>query len=119
MICPFRRWLALASTTGFEAAGADCPVVSWICAPRPAKTTGCFTATRINAPNAIDERKAYRIDAEGTWRHTVKAGLDYENYSVVDGTSTLAMANTFCAAATWTTTGQRVCCPGRQCHRTD
>lgn len=71
-----------------EAAGADCPVVIDL-RTSTRKDYGCFTATRIGAPNAIDERKAFRVDAEWTLgKHTIKAGVDHENYSVVDGTST-------------------------------
>ena len=69
-------------------AGADCPVVVDL---RTATRFdyGCWTSTRITDPKANDKREAYRFDAE--WKlgkHRIKAGLDYEVYSVVDGTST-------------------------------
>jgi hypothetical protein len=52
----------------------------------PTKTLGCATAIPITDPNANDERKAYRIDAE--WNlgsHGLRFGMDNENYKVVDG----------------------------------
>jgi outer membrane receptor protein involved in Fe transport len=48
---------------------------------------GCWTSSRITDPNANDERKAYRIDAE--WKlgsHGLRFGMDNEKYKVVDGT---------------------------------
>lgn len=48
---------------------------------------GCWTTSRITDPNANDERKAYRIDAE--WQlgaHGLRFGMDNEKYRVVDGT---------------------------------
>lgn len=52
----------------------------------PAPLLGCATATSITDPNANDERKAYRIDAE--WQlgnHGIRFGVDNEEYKVVDG----------------------------------
>jgi hypothetical protein len=53
----------------------------------PTKTLGCSTTVNITDPNANDERKAYRVDAE--WHlgdHTLRFGADNEKYKVVDGT---------------------------------
>lgn len=70
------------------AAGGDCPAVIDL-RTSPRKDYGCFTSTRITAPTANDKREAYRLDAEWTLgKHKLKAGLDHEIYSVVDGTST-------------------------------
>jgi hypothetical protein len=52
----------------------------------PTVQLGCATAIPITDPNANDERKAYRIDAE--WNlgaHGLRFGLDNEKYRVVDG----------------------------------
>jgi len=52
----------------------------------PAVLLGCATTTSITDPNANDERKALRIDAE--WQlgdHSLRFGLDNEEYKVVDG----------------------------------
>lgn len=68
---------------------ADCPVVidrlSGVRIDR-----GCWTLTRVGAADAKDKREAFRLDAEWTLnsQHKLKAGLDYEKYSVVDGTRT-------------------------------
>jgi hypothetical protein len=67
-------------------ASALCPVVQDRRAS-PTITYGCSTATSITDPNANDERKAYRIDAE--WAlgdHTLRFGADNEKYKVTDGT---------------------------------
>jgi hypothetical protein len=54
----------------------------------PIVQLGCATATTITDPNANDERKAYRIDAEWTLGdHNLRFGMDNETYKVVDGTS--------------------------------
>ena len=53
----------------------------------PNTDKGCSTVTTITDPNANDERKALRLDAE--WNlgaHGLRFGLDNEKYSVVDGT---------------------------------
>ncbi|TQK10089.1 TonB-dependent receptor [Herbaspirillum sp. SJZ107] len=69
-----------------DIASAACPLIQ----DKRTDTTityGCSTATRITDPNANDERKAYRIDAE--WNlgsHTLRFGADNEKYKVVDGT---------------------------------
>ena len=55
----------------------------------PAPILGCATAVSIVDPNANDERKAIRLDAE--WQlgdHSLRFGLDNEEYKVVDGTVT-------------------------------
>lgn len=70
------------------AAGADCPVVIDVRTAVRADY-GCWTATRVTPPDANDERKAFRLDAEWVLgSHTLKAGLDHETYSVKDGTGT-------------------------------
>lgn len=65
---------------------AACPIVQDR-RTSPTKALGCYTATTITDPNANDERKAWRIDAE--WAlgdHTLRFGADNEKYKVVDGT---------------------------------
>lgn len=53
----------------------------------PRISYGCWTATSITLPNAHDKRTAFRLDAEYTLgKHQLRAGLDSEEYSVVDGT---------------------------------
>lgn len=74
---------------GSVIAGADCPVVRETGVTTAGQTLsfGCWTATRVTQPEAKDERTAYRLDGE--WivgKHTLRAGLDYEKYEVVDGT---------------------------------
>lgn len=69
-----------------DIASAACPVVQDR-RSSPTITYGCSTANSITDPNANDERKAYRIDAE--WNlgsHTLRFGADNEKYKVVDGT---------------------------------
>ena len=54
----------------------------------PAQRFGCASTQLITDPNANDERKAYRIDAE--WNlgdHNLRFGMDNEKYKVVDGSS--------------------------------
>ncbi|MBZ2208682.1 TonB-dependent receptor [Massilia soli] len=67
-------------------ASAACP---YITDRRTAPTVrlGCATATTIVDPDANDERKAFRLDAE--WNlgaHGLRFGMDNEEYKVVDGT---------------------------------
>ncbi len=53
----------------------------------PRISYGCWTATSITLPEANDKREAFRLDAEYTLgKHQIRAGLDTEKYSVVDGT---------------------------------
>ena len=53
----------------------------------PRITYGCETATAITDPTANDKREAFRLDGEYTWgNHQIRAGLDTEKYTVVDGT---------------------------------
>ena len=60
---------------------------------RPPRQTleylGCWSESAgiaIDDPNAKDERKAYRFDLEYKFgKHTIKAGLDNEEYTTVDG----------------------------------
>jgi outer membrane receptor protein involved in Fe transport len=52
----------------------------------PTISLGCANTSLITDPNANDERKAYRIDAE--WNlgaHGLRFGMDNEKYRVVDG----------------------------------
>ncbi|WP_159696193.1 TonB-dependent receptor [Massilia sp. 9I] len=51
-----------------------------------APVQGCATASAANLPGAMDERKAFRIDAE--WNlgdHGLRFGLDNDKYKVVSG----------------------------------
>jgi hypothetical protein len=69
-----------------DIASAACP---YIVDRRPTAPVrlGCATATTITDPNANDERKAYRIDAEwNLGNHGLRFGMDNEEYAVVDGT---------------------------------
>ncbi|MFD2367428.1 TonB-dependent receptor plug domain-containing protein [Pseudoduganella sp. GCM10020061] len=53
----------------------------------PTQHKGCATVVNITDPNANDKREAYRLDAEWSLgAHTLRAGLDHEQYDVVDGT---------------------------------
>lgn len=53
----------------------------------PRISYGCWTATSIADPTANDKREAFRLDGEYTWgNHQIRAGLDTEKYTVVDGT---------------------------------
>ena len=64
---------------------AECPYVQDR-RTTPRVSLGCWVSSTIGDPDAGDKRDAYRLDAE--WvrgRHTLKAGLDFEKYSVVDG----------------------------------
>jgi outer membrane receptor for ferrienterochelin and colicin len=56
---------------------------------------GCWTQPLVTPPGANDERKALRLDAE--WNlgaHSLRFGLDYEKYSVVDGSSNTGVSGT-------------------------
>ncbi|MEO7246327.1 MAG: TonB-dependent receptor [Rubrivivax sp.] len=75
---------------------AACPIVQDVGVEVPGRTTpkGCYTATIVTDPKAKDERTAYRLDGE--WilgAHTLRAGLDYEKYDVLDGTSYSGVSN--------------------------
>jgi hypothetical protein len=51
----------------------------------PLGVQGCWVSTFKANPNAGDERKSYRLDAE--WAigdHTLRAGYDYEEFETVD-----------------------------------
>jgi outer membrane receptor for ferrienterochelin and colicin len=53
----------------------------------PRVSYGCWTQSVIADPNANDERKAYRLDAEwNLGKHNLRFGMDNEEYNVVDGT---------------------------------
>lgn len=52
----------------------------------PTRVLGCATAASTNRPDAKDERKAFRIDAE--WNlgdHGLRFGLDNDEYEVISG----------------------------------
>ncbi|MET0321489.1 MAG: TonB-dependent receptor [Duganella sp.] len=69
-----------------QISAAACPIVRDVRVSNA--DLGCNTASTITDPNANDERKAYRLDAE--WKlgdHGLRFGLDSERYKVVDGTS--------------------------------
>ncbi len=65
---------------------ADCPYIT----DNRGSTVlrlGCATTVNLNNPDAFDERKAYRVDAE--WNlgdHGLRFGVDYEEYQVFTGT---------------------------------
>lgn len=64
---------------------ATCPIVQDR-RVSPTVPLGCYTNPLIGVPNAIDKRTAYRLDAEWVLgKHTVRGGLDYEQYDTVDG----------------------------------
>lgn len=64
---------------------ASCPVVQDR-RVSPRLTYGCSTATTITIPDARDKREAMRFDGEYTLgKHQIRAGMDNEEYSVVDG----------------------------------
>lgn len=51
------------------------------------RVTGCWVNTTVGDPDAGDIRKAWRIDGEWVLGdHTVKFGLDREEFETVDGT---------------------------------
>ncbi len=53
----------------------------------PARLFGCATTPNTNRPDAKDERKAFRIDAE--WNlgdHGIRFGMDNDEYEVISGT---------------------------------
>lgn len=53
----------------------------------PRISYGCWTATSIADPTANDKREAFRLDVEYTLgKHQIRAGLDAERYTVIDGT---------------------------------
>jgi hypothetical protein len=65
---------------------ASCPIVQDRRGATPL-FPGCWTEGIVGDPNAKDTRDAFRLDGE--WKlgkHTLKAGLDNEDYTVVDGT---------------------------------
>ncbi len=65
---------------------ADCPYITDR-RVSPVLQYGCATTTSIVDPNANDERKAFRLDAEWTiGDHGLRFGMDNEKYKVVDGT---------------------------------
>ncbi|MBQ5947103.1 TonB-dependent receptor [Massilia sp. ST3] len=52
----------------------------------PTRVLGCATAASTNRPDAKDERKAFRLDAE--WNlgdHGLRFGLDNDEYEVISG----------------------------------
>ncbi|HET9823273.1 MAG TPA: TonB-dependent receptor plug domain-containing protein [Burkholderiaceae bacterium] len=73
-----------------EVSASICPAVY---DGRPPRTTleykGCWSEANLTVddPKANDERKAFRFDLEyKLGKHLVKAGLDTEKYTTVDGT---------------------------------
>ena len=69
-----------------QVGSAACPIVQDR-RTSPTKVLGCYTQTLITDPNANDKREAFRLDLEwALGSHTLRAGLDNEIYSVVDGT---------------------------------
>ncbi|MDB5748966.1 MAG: TonB-dependent receptor [Massilia sp.] len=71
-----------------EIGSAACP---WIRDDRTSTRVrlGCATTTQIVDPNANDERRAIRVDAEwNLGNHGLRFGLDNEEYKVVDGVKT-------------------------------
>jgi hypothetical protein len=78
-----------------DISSAACP---YITDNRPTTPTrlGCASAPSITDPNANDERKAFRIDAE--WNlgaHGLRFGMDNEKYKVVDGSVTSGNSRTY------------------------
>lgn len=69
-----------------EISTADCPRVQDR-RVTPRISYGCWTGTGvITDPKANDKREAFRLDGEYTLgKHKVRAGLDNETYTVVDG----------------------------------
>ena len=69
-----------------EISTSTCPVVQDR-RVSPTLTFGCATATTIADPAANDKREAFRLDGEYTLgNHQIRAGLDTEKYTVIDGT---------------------------------
>lgn len=66
---------------------AGCPVVQERRTGFASASLGCWTGNGlVDVPNAKDERKAYRVDLDwNLGRHTLRAGLDSEEYTTVDG----------------------------------
>ncbi len=65
---------------------ANCPTVI-DARSSPVAALGCWTGSGlVDVPNASDKRDAYRVDFEwALGKHTLRAGLDHEKYTTVDG----------------------------------
>jgi outer membrane receptor protein involved in Fe transport len=78
-------------------------------------------ATSITDPTANDKREAFRLDGEYTWgNHQIRAGLDTEKYTVVDGTrftpgDTRYQIFTLSAMASWPTATSTPLAPHSVC----
>lgn len=73
---------------------ANCPIVRDQ-RVNPRLNYGCGTVLTVTDPGANDKREAFRLDAEYTLgNHQIRAGLDSEKYSVVDGTKYSGPTNT-------------------------
>ncbi|QTN26360.1 TonB-dependent receptor [Rhodoferax sp. AJA081-3] len=70
-----------------DVSSAACPIVrDQRVAPR--LNLGCGTVLSVTDPGANDKREAFRLDGEYTLgNHQIRAGLDVEKYTVVDGTA--------------------------------
>jgi hypothetical protein len=67
---------------------AACPIVQERRTGFTSASLGCWTTGIIDVPDASDERTAYRFDLEwALGNHTVRAGLDTEKYTTIDGSS--------------------------------
>lgn len=69
-----------------EVSSAACPIVRDQ-RVTPRLNLGCGTVLSVTDPEANDKREAFRLDGEYTLgKHQIRAGLDTEKYTVVDGT---------------------------------
>lgn len=65
-----------------------CPIVQERRTGFTSASLGCWTEGLVDVSNASDERKAFRLDLEWVLgRHTLKAGMDNETYTTIDGSS--------------------------------
>jgi outer membrane receptor protein involved in Fe transport len=73
---------------------AGCPVVQERRVGFTPANLGCWTGSGlVDVPNASDERDAYRLDFQwALGKHTLRAGLDYEKYTTVDGSTYSGLA---------------------------
>ena len=70
-----------------DISSAACPIVRDQ-RVNPRLNYGCGTVLSIADPAANDKREAFRLDGEYTLgKHQIRAGLDTEKYTVVDGTA--------------------------------
>jgi len=67
---------------------SGCPIVQERRTGFTSASLGCWTVGVVDVPNASDERRAFRIDLDwNLGNHTVRAGLDNEKYTTIDGSS--------------------------------